>query len=247
MLRTLFERTRNVVIYGHYIPVDYFVFDHLRLVYVSIPKVACTSIKIALMGSHVHADDEYFQYMNIHRDVNAAHQPYLPKHAGDYYKFAFVRNPFDRLVSFYEDKVRRPAQHHGRYYFDSAYNHRLIQNLFGACFHPEMSFSDFTRLICRIPDWIADAHFKSQYAMLFRHGRKIPDFIGHFETLEEDWKLLSDKYHLPALKVKNANAPRNWRTYYADKAALERVALRYRKDLSSFGYEREYEELLGFT
>jgi len=45
MLNTLFERGRNVLLYGHYIPVDYFVFDQQRLVYISVPKVACTSIK----------------------------------------------------------------------------------------------------------------------------------------------------------------------------------------------------------
>ena len=244
MLDTIFLRTRNLVFHGHYIPVDYFVFDQRRLVYISIPKVACTSIKIALMGEVVHAENDYSKYMNIHHDVTAKQRPRLPRPASGYFKFAFVRNPFDRLVSFYEDKVRRPTQHNGRYYFDSPYNRTLIGTLFGNCFSPEMSFTDFVQLVSRIPDWLADGHFKSQHAMLFRFGRQIPDFIGHFENLEEDWKPLAQHYGLPALTKKNANTLNNWRTYYSDRMVVERVAQRYHKDLADFGYEQEYTELL---
>jgi hypothetical protein len=243
MFKTLFERTRNIALYGHYIPVDYFVFDDRRLVYVSIPKVACTSIKIALMGDAAHTGNEYLKYMNIHHDVNHRQERRLPKRAKDYFKFAFVRNPFDRLVSFYEDKVRRPRQHNGQYYFDSDYNRTLIKMIFGTCFSPEMKFADFAQLIARVPDWLADAHFKSQYAMLFRHGRQIPDFIGHFETIEEDWKLFNQNYGLRPLATKNANAPRDWKTYYSDEAVVELVARRYHRDLVHFGYEQQYAEL----
>jgi chondroitin 4-sulfotransferase 11 len=243
MLETILLRARNLVLYGHYIPVDYFVFDRQRLVYISIPKVACTSIKIALMGDMSHAGNEHFRYMHIHHDVTALHRPYLPRRARDYFKFAFVRNPFDRLVSFYEDKIRRPTQHDGRYYFDSAYNKFLTKKLFGAAFAPDMTFPDFARLVNRVPDWLADAHFKSQYAVLFRQGRPIPDFIGHFENIERDWELLTRKYGVPPLEHKNPTKMRDWRSYYADKAVVELVAARYRNDLLHFKYEGVFQEL----
>ena len=247
MLKTLFERGRNIIVYGHYIPVDYFVFDDRRLVYISIPKVACTSIKIALMGNVVSKGDEYPQYMGIHRDVNSLHRPCLPKHARNYFKFAFVRNPFDRLVSFYEDKVRRPEQHNGRYHFDSAYNKRLIRGLYGASFEPHMDFAEFARLVSRIPDWIADAHFKSQYAMLFRRGHQIPDFIGHFENIDQDWEWLTQKYKVPPLQHKNATTVRDWRRYYNDKGIIELIAARYRNDLLHLGYKDAHQKLLHVT
>jgi hypothetical protein len=244
MLDTVLLRARNLVLYGHYIPVDYFVFDRLRLVYISIPKVACTSIKIALMGGASYAGDDYNHYMRIHHDVNMMHWPRLPKRARNYFKFAFVRNPFDRLVSFYEDKVRRPTQHNGQYYFGSAYNKLLIRNLFGAAFAPDMTFAEFARLAVRVPDWLADAHFKSQHAMLFQRGRPIPDFIGHFENMEHDWGLFVRKYGLPPLEHKNPAAVRDWRSYYTDRNVVELVADRYRNDLLHLKYEDAYQELL---
>lgn len=244
MLETVFLRARNLFLYGQYIPVDYFVFDQRRLVYISVPKVACTSIKIALLGGAGYAGAEYSSYMRIHHDVNATHLPRLPRRARDYFKFAFVRNPFDRLVSFYEDKVRRPTQHDGRYYFDSAYNRLLIGSLFGTAFAPDMTFPEFARLVARVPDWLADAHFKSQYAMLFRRGRPIPDFIGHFENIDRDWELLTRKYGVPPLEHKNPTTARDWRSYYSDKALVELVAARYRNDLRHFEYENINQELL---
>lgn len=245
MLKTIFLRARNLFLYGHYIPVDYFIFDQRRLVYISVPKVACTSVKIALMGDTSHAGDEYSRYMRVHHDVSAAHQPRIPRQARSYFKFAFVRNPFDRLVSFYEDKVLRPMQHDGRYYFDSSYNKILIQNIFGTAFSPDMSFTEFVRLVVRVPDWLADAHFKSQHAMLYHRGRQIPDFIGRFENIESDWETHLRKHGLPPLEHKNPNATRDWRSYYTDKSVVEMVAARYRDDLRCFGYECAYQELLG--
>jgi hypothetical protein len=196
------------------------------------------------MGSASHARTEYSQYMHIHHDVNAMHRPRLPRRARDYFKFAFVRNPFDRLVSFYEDKVRRPKQHNGLYYFGSAYNKILIGNLFGASFGPDMTFPDFARLVSRVPDWLADAHFKSQYAMLFRRGRQTTDFIGRFESIEQDWELLIRKYGVPPLEHKNPTVMRDWRSYYTDKAVVEMVAARYQNDLLHFEYEDVHLELL---
>jgi hypothetical protein len=244
MLKTIFQRTRNLFLYGHYIPVDYFIFDGRRLVYISVPKVACTSIKIALMGDISHAGDEYSRYMRVHHDVSAVQQPRIPRRARGYFKFAFVRNPFDRLVSFYEDKVLRPTQHDGRYYFDSSYNNILIKNIFGTAFSLDMDFTEFVRLVARVPDWLADAHFKSQHAILYRRGRQIPDFIGRFENIESDWEKHLRKYGLPPMERKNPTAARDWRTYYTDKSVVELVAARYRDDLRCFGYELARQKLL---
>jgi hypothetical protein len=108
-----------------------------------------------------------------------------------------------------------------------------------------MDFTEFVRLVARVPDWLADAHFKSQHAMLYHRGRQIPDFIGRFESIESDWDTHIRKYGLPPLEHKNPNTARDWRIYYTDKSVVELVAARYRDDLRCFGYERAHQELLG--
>jgi hypothetical protein len=72
-----------------------------------------------------------------------------------------------------------------------------------------------------LPDLLSDAHFKSQYAKLFRRSRQTPDFIGHFENIE-----------------------RGWRSYFTEKAIVELVSARYHNDPMHFEYENIHQELL---
>ena len=65
--------------------------DHDRkLVFIHIARTGGSSIKTAL---NLH-DKQY----NEHYHLDSS---YIPKGCKDYFKFAFVRNPFDRFVSLY--------------------------------------------------------------------------------------------------------------------------------------------------
>jgi hypothetical protein len=65
--------------------------DHdKRLVFIHISRTGGSSIKTAL---NLH-DKRYNEY--YHLDSS-----YIPKECKDYFKFAFVRNPFDRFISLY--------------------------------------------------------------------------------------------------------------------------------------------------
>jgi hypothetical protein len=107
-----------------------------------------------------------------------------------------------------------------------------------------MGFTEFVRLVARIPDWIADAHFKSQSAMLCPSGQKIPDFIGHYESLDKDWETLSTRYRFPPLQRRNAVPRTDWRSYYTDPSIIHLVAERYNDDLVNFNYMDTYKALL---
>lgn len=240
----LFSRATYLILYGAYIPNQYFIFNSQKVVYIPIPKVACTSIKIALMSSEAGHANSHDEYMNIHTSTAHYMVHSIASYQRDYFKFAFVRNPFDRLVSCYKDKVKRKIQHNGRYHFDTHYNNTLIRHLFGDAFRHDMSFREFAELVAKVPDFLADGHFKSQYSVLCRRGAKLPDFIGKFEHLEEDWQVMADQHGFPQLSIRNRTEQDDWRSYYTSREIIETVAKRYSKDIDSFGYTSEYKELL---
>lgn len=240
---TVAMRLRYLATHGQYIPTAYYVLDERRLVYILIPKVASTSIKLATMDS-VGGYSDNRDYMCIHRETAARQMYGLPMRAREYFKFAFVRNPFDRLVSCFEDKVRNVDPHSGQYYFDTRYNRWLIRRLFRTEFRPSMSFDEFIALVERIPDWLADSHFKSQYSILYLRGRQIPDYIGKFENLAADWGRIATQHNLRPLEQRNVSARTGWMEYYRDSNTVETVYRRYRKDIEAFGYQADYEQLI---
>jgi hypothetical protein len=98
--------------------------------------------------------------------------------------------------------------------------------------------------VAQVPDWLADAYFKPQYAMLFHRDRPIPDFIGHFEHFDRDWKRLARKYGVPHLGAQECSHGARLALFNTDKAVVELVATLYRHDLQHLEYEGEYQELL---
>ena len=242
MINTAISRIRNLIKYGSYVPTDFYTFENKKLVYLSIPKVACTSIKIATMASNEN-DNNYDSYMNIHSVAERFHHASLSKTQEAYFKFAFVRNPFDRLISCYEDKVKKPAQHNGKYFFDTGYNNKIINGLFRDKFSPEMTFPEFIRQISKIPDWLSDGHFRSQHSMLYKNGKLNVDYVGKFETLTDDWKPIAEKFNFPDLSMKNASTRRDYSDYYTSNEIIEQVMTRYHDDIVSFNYIDNYDKI----
>ena len=172
-----------------YNPVEYLLLDDRKLALIIVSKVACTSIKATIgrdygisfakeSGLDIHTHAEW------HREYGRNFDAF-----SHYYLAVFVRNPFSRLVSCYKDRVQhdRSRQDIGTYYF-SGYPYVIP---------PNSTFEEFAGTISEIPDRYADRHFKRQSYSVYRESeRKNPDFIGRFESLQEDWQRLAKQFGL---------------------------------------------------
>ena len=224
---------------------EYFIIDALKLVYLSIPKVACTAIKLALakvVGIDFEPDQNIDYLVHSHPKWHREGGS-LKETLNDFYRFAFVRNPFDRLVSCYRGKIiftptpqMRSPLYHG-YYFSLPTN---------------ISFADFAQRVSRIPDALADSHFKSQYAMLYSNDVLQVDYVGRFEQFDRDWQRIAARYQLDPL-LGQANVSKNkpgcfsdYRLYYTEPL-VQLVYERYRRDVERLGYQEEYKQLLDFV
>lgn len=223
-------------------PEDYYtIIDKWKAVYFYLPKNGNTSVKKAiykqLYGKDTKNIHYYFPRTRFRNPVKDKYK--------DYFKFAFVRNPYDRLVSGYKDKIQSPGQ-------TGIINSQKE-------FYRDMPFKEFVKIVSKTPDSKIDRHFRSQsWFLTHKHGKNknknksknkkqklIPDFIGKLENLNEDYKKAMKKLgiknpvELPhANKGKiNKNKQKKYKDYYKDKEIKKLVQKRYKKDFELFDYD----------
>ncbi len=196
----------------------------VRLVYLNNPKVACSSIKVSMFGD--------FEYIHRYVQNNNYETKSLSPEMRSYYKFTFVRNPYVRLVSCYEDKIVKNKDHFPQYY------HIDMQGI--------TNFDDFIKRIIKISYYEADPHFASQYRLTHnKWGKCLVDYVGKFENLKNDYEPIRIRFGLNPLPHRNKVASllgKNWMDYYTLETA-ELVYKKYKKDFTAFGYKDECRKL----
>ena len=128
------------------------------------------------------------------------------------FKFTFVRNPWDRLLSAFTYKIRRGT------------------------LESDADFNDYMLDVYR--DWPeVDDHFFTQSRNYLFEGVQFIDFIGKFENLKEDWAYVAKKIdENPNLPRYNTTKHAHYSTYYNDKS-IEIVGNLYKEEIKHFGYE----------
>ncbi len=134
-----------------------------------------------------------------------------------YFKFAFVRNPFERMVSV--------VKYANRWHRNRGTNMHFEFKEFVSSFNNK---SNPTHL-----ENVQSSKYGSQYD--FTRGC---DFIGKFENLQEDFNIICDKIGIPRqqLSHKNATNHKHYTEYYDDETRSI-VAEKYAKDIEYFGYK----------
>ena len=213
--------------------------------YFVVQKVACSSVKTALLplfdfgvgGSELVRKDGTTAVHRLFADsqYELAGVGFMSEYAAGrydgYFKFAFVRNPWDRLVSCYLQKLgpgrRRRAP--------------LGRTQSGDKLREGMHFSEFATAVCEIPDTEANPHFRSQHIVLYGGTDSLlPDFIGRFENLQEDFARVTAKIGAPDLKLPHLTPSlsrdnRSYRDFYDERLA-KMVNERYQRDIELFDY-----------
>ena len=206
--------------------------------YVEIPKVACSSLKVA-----------FAQMLGVSLEAAGGnpHAVEFPSPGSDgatedrlypgLFTFTFVRNPWDRLVSCYRDKIGGEVDDFTGFSEDAGVAYCLAR--FDE-FTAGMSFDAFVRAVAAIPDERADAHFRSQNTFVRTKAGKLGvDFIGRFERLQGDFTHVARQVGLPSTVLPRLQAARTTVNYvdYYDVEIRKLVAKRFRDDIDTFGYE----------
>ena len=218
--------------------------------YIGTPKVACTKVKSILHQLEGYSIPEHIA--NIHgRDIDG--QPFVSK-LTDYsieegthilasprwFRFCFVRNPYDRLFSAYKSKIMNdnPQYFKFREEIRESFNYPSFKNEQLA----KISFKDFVRYIKGIPDKSRDFHWRTQTDVLLFKSINY-DFIGRLETFDKDLSSVLRRLNASTKLLnevpKKVNATD--KIYLAaayDKKIADIAYDIYRSDFDAFDYDR---------
>ena len=176
-----------------------FSFQDYPIIYFRVPKVASTSLLISFRKKYVIEKCEEYDK--------------------SYFKFAFVRNPFDRLASCYRHVIQKGAMQN-------------IQD--DPNFYRDMTFEQFVDAVSEIEIKNMDIHFRPQYTFIPEN----PDYVGKIENMQEDFKTLCDKIGINCeLLHENKTNPTDLKDYYTPEI-VKKVVKIYQKDFELFGYEK---------
>lgn len=238
MRRSNYRQHRNILI------------EESRAIFLAIPKTGCSSLKAQLVEPlGMEPGDDLA--VNLHHPEHYAF-PFADQYAlntdySAYFKFALVRNPWDRLVSCFRDKIRSPDCN------DPGYTNGVAMPLqrFDGTFFGGMSFREFVDAVCALPDSVADNHFRSQlYQLTDVQGNLLVNYIGRFESMQASLGEINEKTGLrlsAEIHLNKSGNGESFRDYY-DSGLVEKVRKRYFADIHFLQYKFDKEELspIGF-
>ena len=198
-----------------------------KFIFVAIPKTGTHAVRQALRV-HLGPQDQEQVGLFVQRkfsipalaQIGHGHisleqlRPHLkPEAWNSFFKFAFVRNPFDRFVSYCAfvtregDAFQRDPKAVMREVLANPPSEHIL-------FHPQHSF-------------ISDAS-----------GQVLADYVGRVEEMQKSYDEISARIGIPTATLEKVNASnrQNYREYF-DQSLIEGVAKLYARDLELFGYE----------
>jgi len=137
----------------------------------------------------------------------------------NFYKFAFVRNPWDWQVSYYHFILQ--GKSHIR--------HQLVQSMSG--------FEEYLEWVIQTKNPFPKGATKLQKEIVSdANGQLLVDFIGRYETLMQDFNHICQVLNLQtALPHLNRSQHHNYQSFYS-KRTKEMVEEHFKEDIELFGY-----------
>lgn len=204
---------------------------HHRFIFAAVPKTGTHSVRQALREQLGDGDveqvrlfvDKRFPWEGLaaiqhgHLSLRQV-RPYLGEDAfSGYFKFAFVRNPFDRFVSYCAFMLRdgdvfqrQPREVMRHFLFGEPPEHHIL--------------------------------FQPQASLLVGEDGKalLADRVGRVEEMQGSYDAICARIGIPSRPLDRVNGSRHgdYRHYY-DQALIDGVAARYAQDLELFDYTFE--------
>ena len=179
-----------------------------KFIFIHVPKNAGTSIRNS------------FNINGYDKKVVSRRYPHstcseIKKYCGEevwnsYYRFAFVRNPFDRLVSFYH------------FHKSNQYKHKVGR---------ERAYTQTFK------EWVMNTKDKNVIQTQSDYLDEQINFIGCYEDLQKDFNSVCNQIGIPSYERPHYNQSQHehWSTFWDDELN-EYILDKYQRDFQNFAY-----------
>ncbi len=226
-------------------PEHFILFRDLPLMYGRVPKVANSSIKVALCKllttrpeDGIRKSADRFWRDCTHGETRLVTPEEARELRRSHFSFSFVRNPFDRLVAAYNNKlieiqdVPQPMQKMG-----------LTHG---------MAFRQFIDCLGSTASEDMDNHLRPQTDLLVCEDDLVPKFVGRMEHMRRHWQKLRKRMKLEGLpqvgRLPYKNVRRreknDIRDLFSSTALVDRALSIYEKDFQTFYRDYSVDQLL---
>ena len=227
----------------HYIHIK----DH-DLLYGRVPKLANSSIKAVLCRllkqkpiKSIKTTSDRFWRDCTHDQTELLTPNQARKLRSSHFSFSFVRNPFDRLVAAYNNKVIEIDEP------------PLPMRRMGISHN--MSFEDFLGTLTETPIDDYDVHLMPQHHILRSGERLVPKFIGRMEQMNDHWSILRKRLLKRGIRLAKALPEKNVRRsgdrhldpYFNSSRLIDKFLEIYGKDVDIFYSDASIETLIANT
>ena len=206
-----------------------------NLLYGRVPKAANSSIKAALCrllsemppkGTKTTSDKFWQHETNQETELITLRRARKYRHS--HFSFSFVRNPFDRLIAAYNNKV-----------IEIEAPPLPMQNM--GITHG-MSFDAFLDVLIETPFKHYDVHVLPQNQLLCIGNQIVPKFVGRVEQINDHWAELRDILSRRGINVMESLPQKNVRrsdrgglqSYFNNDALIEKTMRIYGDDVRLF-------------
>lgn len=234
-----------------------FISRKYKFIFIHIPKTGGTSIRHAMYDMD---DNSKKKECFLHSDVNYS-KAYLKRNGekwNDFFTFSIVRNPYARMVSFYNhlkrirkenlEKVELFKNHPKRNGNDKRTNKEIEESIIQfSRFADRYNYKDFKdfienpyyhmkdlnprklNFVANYVDWLSD-----EKGIAVKYIMKLEDANNCWDEVLS--KIGCEKIELPHLK-KGENV--DWKDYYT-KRLKDIVYKRFKRDFEYFNYDKEF-------